>query len=331
MTPRTEPRMAGASAALPLQAQRVLVPALRGSPQCQGESRARPDGVAGLTDAVGRGQQQQEQREHGADAWVPRAGLRVLRLRVPWDPPVVTIRPHSCSGRGPVANRLGSFPRERLFCLSARRRGVLRTAASVPWVGWQLHPGVGTGGCPAGMCPTDPARGSQCPLHRHQVPPGQSHMVFEVSHLHGPTLRSQRPGGDSLRCKIRFYLAGQFMSSGRCPCRGRGVETRWSLRSLPAQSVPCLCDPARGAGGQSGTALGGRTRSGGAGAGPGGCGGSGRICGWSRRSPNPGGAGSPTPWHCRETQAEASGGVCGALHQPPQRGPLSCKPPQNPN
>lgn len=96
----------------------------------------------------------------------------------PWDPPVVTNRPHSCSGRSPVANRLGSFPRKRLLCLSTRRRGVLRTAAFVAWVGESFTQAMGREGHPGVVHPADPTGASMCPPHRHQVPPSQGPTCF---------------------------------------------------------------------------------------------------------------------------------------------------------
>lgn len=268
--PEQEPEK-GAPAAPHLQAQRALVPEHGGSPRCPGQSRARPGGVAGLTDAVCGGQEQeQQQRDHGAGAAVPRARVREL-LRVPWEPPVVTIRPHSCSGRSPVANRLGSFPQELLLCLSARRRGVLRTAAFVARVGDSVTRQEGTSG---GDAPHRPHPWQQMSLPSATRPEPQA--AFEVPHLHSPTLHGQRPGGDSCRWKIRFYLSGQLKSSGSCPSLWQGgwnkVVPSWSR---PAQTVPWFSGTEQGVGEPRGPAPGGCTPS----RGPGGCGGSGRICG----------------------------------------------------
>lgn len=110
----------------------VPVPVHRGSPQCQGEPRAMPMALLDSPMPWAAGRSRRSSGSMVRAAGCRGQGVRVLGLRVPVGPACGhQNRPHSCRGRSPVANRLGSFPRQRLLCLSARRRGVLRTAAFV--------------------------------------------------------------------------------------------------------------------------------------------------------------------------------------------------------
>lgn len=114
----------GASAALCLQALGGGSQCLcRGEPCEQGTAGTptQPDGIGRLTQAVGRPQEQEEQREHCAGAWVPRVGVRAAQPRAPVGThlrlPTAHIPALATAQRQTGRAR---FPAEHLLCPSGR-------------------------------------------------------------------------------------------------------------------------------------------------------------------------------------------------------------------
>jgi len=50
----------------------------------------------------------------------------------------------------------------------------------------------------------------------------------------------KRKDSQYMNFKARLELWATW-SSGRCPCSWQGVGTRWSLRSLPTQTILWFC------------------------------------------------------------------------------------------
>lgn len=171
--------VAGSSCPAPPASRRAPGARAQGTPSSRGQWGP-PAQPHGLTQPAGRRrQEQEEQRDHGAGAWVPRAGVRAAGHRIPTgiptgpacgcQPPTFLRRPQTGRARSPG---------ERLLRPSARQRGVLRTAALVARVGSSPHPGSGAAGAtppgamPSSGSPRNPAVPA-CVPPRHRVPPSR--------------------------------------------------------------------------------------------------------------------------------------------------------------
>ena len=177
----------GASAALHFQAPgRVLVPLRRGPPQAGDSEDPQPSPLA-LADSPRPWAVARSRRSSGNIVQMTgcqRQECRRPGSASPWDPPAAANHPHSCAGRGPVANRSGSFPWGAFPMPQrppARRaenchaRGTGRQQPSPRQWGRECqHRVMPTSGLPAdptgaSMCPSPPPN-TKC--HRAEAPGG---------------------------------------------------------------------------------------------------------------------------------------------------------------
>lgn len=175
VTPRMDPEQGDISCPTP-QAQRGPGACTQRIPAVPRRTPSDADGVAGLTYAVGGGQEQEEQREHGAGCWLPRAGCagsgaprpRGTRLWSP-KPPTFLPRPQPRGKQVGLVSPAAFVMFERPPARRAENRCLCDTG------GDSSSRALGRGDIPH---PTDPTSGSKCPPHPHQGPPSQGPTWF---------------------------------------------------------------------------------------------------------------------------------------------------------